>query len=110
MNVALMNVRITLQRNTTAVDDIGNHLAQWEDYYSCSATVSGESGAESVQAGTTVDSTTIDFTVRYCRASKEVNPTEFRILFNGEIYNILSIDHMNYKRKALKFRCQTARR
>lgn len=110
MNVALMNVQISIQRNTIEIDDIGNRLARWQDYYRCFATVSGESGAESLQAGTTVDSTTVDFTVRYCKASKEVNPTEFRILFNDEIYNILAVDHMNYKRKAIKFRCQTARR
>jgi len=27
-------------------------------------------------------------------------------MFEGEPYNIIGIDHMNFKRKSLKFRCQ----
>ena len=34
----------------------------------------------------------------------------FRVEFNGEIYNIAAVDHMNYKKKTLKFRCEKARR
>ena len=40
----------------------------------------------------------------------EVTADGFRILFQGEIYNIVAVDHMNYKKKALKFRCEKARR
>lgn len=36
--------------------------------------------------------------------------TGFRILFRGEIYSILFVDHMNYKKISLKFRCEKARR
>ena len=32
------------------------------------------------------------------------------IVFNGEIYNIVAVDHMNYKKKSLKLRCQKVRR
>ena len=30
--------------------------------------------------------------------------------FNDEIYNIVAVDHMNYKKKCIKFRCRKARR
>ena len=46
MNVALLNVRITIQKNEAVVDNIGNHKNVWNDYYSCYATVSGEGGSE----------------------------------------------------------------
>lgn len=46
MEVALLNVRITFQKNEVISDAIGNHRNEWTDYYSCYATVSGESGSE----------------------------------------------------------------
>ena len=106
MDVALLNVRITIQNNTVTTDEVGNHIPAWADYYSCAATVSGESGSETEVAGTTAEKTAVDFTVRYCRAVASIVPTEYRVLFNGAVYNILSMDHMNYKRKALKLRCR----
>ena len=58
----------------------------------------------------TVAEADIAFTVRFCKRAAEVTADGFRILFQGEIYNIVAVDHMNYKKKALKFRCEKARR
>lgn len=44
MDIALMNVRITFQKNEVVTDKIGNHKNAWSDFYSCYATVSGEGG------------------------------------------------------------------
>ncbi len=110
MDIALLNVSIIFQKNAVMVDAIGNHKNVWTDFYSCSATAGGKSGTETVNAGTTADNVDISFTVRYCQAVSAVNSTEYRILFRDEIYNILSVDHMNYKRKYVKFRCQKNRR
>lgn len=54
MNVALMNLRITFQKNTVVTDAIGNRKNAWEDYFSCYATISSESGAETETAGQTI--------------------------------------------------------
>ena len=110
MDIALLNVSITVQKNTVVVDAIGNHKNEWTDFYSCHATVSGEGGKEATAAGTVVDDSDISFTVRYCRKVSEINNTEYRVLFDGEIYNILFVDHMNYKRKSIKVKCQKVRR
>ncbi len=109
MDIALLNVRITFQKGTVATDAIGNRTNGWEDYYSCHATVSGEGGSEKAVAGQTVEDTDLAFTVRYCKKATAVTTDGFRILFDGSIYNILSIDHMSFKRKTLKFRCQKVR-
>ena len=58
----------------------------------------------------TVADSDIAFTVRFCKQAAEVTTDGFRILFDGEVYNIVSVDHMNYRKKALKFRCEKARR
>ena len=51
MNIALLNVKISIQKNTAAVDEIGNHINEWEDFFSCFATVNGEGGSEKSAAG-----------------------------------------------------------
>ena len=110
MEIALLNVHIMFQKNAVVVDAIGNHTNTWNDYYSCHATVSGEGGKEVSIAGTGVDDSDLSFTVRYCRKASVIESTKYRILFSGELYNILSVDHMNYKKNCLKFKCQKVRR
>ena len=110
MDVALLNQQILVQKNEVTVDAIGNHLNQWMDFYSCYATISGESPNESTSAWAVVDNTKADFTVRWCRAVSEITADNFRILYAGEIYNILGIDHQNFKKKSVKLKCQKARR
>ena len=113
MDIALLNVKITVQKNTVTVDKIGNHKNEWTDYYSCHATVSdspGKSSAESEAAGQTVEHPDISFTVRFCQKAKAVDTTGFRILWDGGIYDILKVDHLNNKKRALKFKCEKAGR
>ena len=110
MEIALLNVKVTFQKNSVVSDAVGNRKNVWEDYYSCHATVSGEGGQEKAAAGLTAAESDIAFTVRFCKRAAEVMADGFRILFGGEIYNIVAVDHMNYRKKALKFRCEKARR
>lgn len=110
MNVALLNVKITFQKNSVEVDAIGNRKNDWVEYYTCHATVSGERGNETHTVGTTNDTVDIAFTIRWCGKASEINATGYRVLFNGELFNIVSVDHMNYKKECLKFRCQKVRR
>ena len=110
MNIALLNTRITIQQQTTTVDTIGNHINTWQDYYTCAATVSGETNGETEEAATTVDDTNACFTIRYCALVSAITNTNFRVDFDGQLYDILSVDHQNYKRKSIKPHCRKARR
>ena len=110
MEVSLLNVRITFQKNEVVSDAIGNHRNQWTDYYSCYATVSGESGSEKNVAANTLYDSDLAFMVRYCKALKDADTTKLRVVFDGELYDITFIDHMNFKNKCLKFRCRKVRR
>ncbi len=113
MDVAAMNVRIMFQKNEAVSDAIGNHENVWTDFYSCHATVSdslGKSSVESEAAGQTVAHPDISFTVRFCQKVKVVETTGFRILWDGGIYDILKVDHLNNKKRALKFKCEKAGR
>lgn len=110
MEIALLNVRITFQKNSVTVDAIGNHKNEWEDFYSCHATVSGEGGSEKAVAGLIVEDSDLSFTVRHCKKAAGITADGFRVLFDDSIYNIVSIDHLNYKKKAMKFKCEKVRR
>ena len=110
MDIVLLNVKITFQKNSLEVDAIGNHKNGWVDYYTCHATVSGESGNEKHTVGTTVEDVDLAFTIRWCKKASVIDATEYRVIFNNETYNIVSVDHMNYKKECLKFRCQKVRR
>ena len=111
MDIALLNERIVIQKNEVVVDEIGNHKTVWTDYYACHATVSGtnESSQKEV-AGQTVDESSISFTVRFCIKVASVGILGFRILFHGEIYDIVAIDLMSCKKKCMKFKCRKVRR
>lgn len=113
MNVGLLNEKVTFQKNSVIVDAIGNHKNIWEDYYSCFATIGGEglaSSKEKETAGTVVEDVGMTVTVRYCSMTASISSTGFRVVLNGELYDIVNVDHMNYRKKCLKFSCRKVRR
>ena len=113
MDIAAMNVRITFQKQDVVVDEIGNRTNEWTDFYSCCATISNSSGktdTESEGAGTTLDELDIGFTVRFCQKTFAVNSTGYRIIWNGDTYNIVKVDYLNMKKRGLKFRCRKVER
>ena len=110
MDIAAMNVRVAIQKNEAITDKYGNHKNAWTDYFSCYATISGETGQEQAIVGETVENTDMNVTVRYCRETAAVTSTKCRLVFMGEVYDILAVDHLNFKRHGLKFRCRKVRR
>ena len=113
MEVSLLNERVMFQRNEAVGDGVGNHVNAWTDYYACSATIGGEglaSSKEVQEAGMTVEDVSMTVTVRYCRKAVDIMSTRYRVLFRGEIYDIVNVDHMNFKKKSLKFTCRKVRR
>ncbi len=105
MNIAGLRVRITIQKNVTAVDRIGNHTSVWTDFFSCWATAvtSGLSSSEDESAGHIVEADRLDITVRYSSETAVVNSKQYRILLGNRIYNILSIDEMGFKHNSRLF-------
>lgn len=105
MNIAAMRVRVTFQKNTVRSDAIGNHWNEWQDYFSCWATVGTGSGSESSGAVINPEES-LDFTCRYCAELAAVVSTQYRILAEGKTYNITYVNPMGYKRRSLKFNCR----
>ena len=103
--IARKNVRITFQKSEAVVDKYQNHINTWRDYFLCFAyanTYSAQENGDEV----TYENRSITFETRYCPELTAVTSTNYRILFNGETYNIVSIDMMNYQNQSIKFTCR----
>ena len=110
---ALLNEKIVFLKNTVVTDAVGNHTNEWDEYYTCFATIGGEGMASSKEeevAGTTVEDVAMTVTVRYCNKAAAINSSGYRVLFKDEFYDIVNVDHMNFKKKSLKFGCRKVRR
>ena len=115
MDIAALNEKIVIQKSMVVIDEVGNHTQDWANYYECHATISsqmsgGESGAINDDAGQLSDVSELFFTIRYCQRAASIDIVDYRLIFRDEIYDILSLDHMNFKKKCLKLRCRKARR
>ena len=112
MNIAGLRIRITIQKNGTVTDRYGNHKSVWQDYFTCWATAvtSGLSSKEEEVAGHTVEADRLDITVRWSSETAAVNSKQYRVLFGGRVYNILSIDEMGFRRNSRKFHTELTER
>ena len=105
-----MNERITIQKSAVTTDQYGNHVKGWTDYFSCWAYASTFNQDEKESAAVTLDERGITFEVRYCSQLKPVDSVSYRAIFHDEIYNIQSVDMMNWQRKTIKLKCRKAER
>ena len=105
-----LNEKITFQHHEVTADDYGNHRKTWTNYFTCSTYASTFMKDEAAPAATTDDQRQITFQCRYCSELALVTSTEYRVMFRGDVYNILSVDLMNYQRKMIHFKCQKAER
>ena len=110
MNISRLNKVVTFQKCDLMTDSIGNHTNTWTDYYSCRATISVESGDEDRDAGTKNENVDLSVTVRWCSKTRDVTSTGYRLVIDGDLYDISGVDHFSYKNKALKFKCRKVRR
>ncbi|WP_418968451.1 phage head closure protein [Alloscardovia omnicolens] len=105
MDIARMNCHITFQKREIVTDAIGNQKEVWTNAYSCYGTVSGEASKDVNALAGEVDKSDMAVTVRWCKATQVMNTHDYRLCFNGEVFDISRIDHLAYKKRAIKFYC-----
>ena len=107
--IARKSERITIQKNHHNVDEISNHVSTWEDYYSCwayASTYAAEETGEEVIS----EERSVTFEVRYCPEIALVTSTGYRVLFRDAVYDIQSVDPMNYDKKSVRLTCRREHR
>lgn len=104
-----MNERITIQQSTVTMDQYGNRVKSWADYFTCWAYASTFAKDEQPDV-TTTDQRGITFEVRFCSELTGLTSDQYRAIFHDEVYDIQSVDMMNWQRKTIKIKCQKAER
>ena len=104
-----LNERITIEKSTVVTDKVGNHRNTWEEYFTCFAYASTYQTQEE-EGEVTAEQKSVVFTVRWCSETRGLTSTGFRIRFREQLYNIESVDPMNYQKKVLKIHCRLERR
>ena len=84
MRISDLNRKITFQNKNGEVDEIGNHKSVWMDYLTTSTYISFQGKGEEIFLGMEVDRSDISFTIRFRNRLKNINTSEFRILFDDE--------------------------
>lgn len=110
MKIGQWRERILIQKNGIEVDKAGNQKNIWTDYYSCQAYVNNLSGKEYWEAAQVNQEASLYFIVRYCSELKQMDSTQYRIVFRRELYNITFVDFMQYQNKTLKLRAEKVKR
>jgi SPP1 family predicted phage head-tail adaptor len=91
LEIGKLNQRITILENRTVIDEIGNHIAKWEETYSCWACVSVKTSTESDNAGVSKEVQTVQFIIRQNFQTVRLSTTINRILFRNLEYDITGI-------------------
>ena len=94
--------RITFQRHTSSFDEYRNAIDVWEDYFTCSA-YSDDRQTQETDGAEPHENRLIVFNVRFCPECAQVMADGYRIVFQNQVYDILSVDTMNFQNKTMKF-------
>lgn len=106
MNASMLKNRIIIQKKTSAVNDIGQISEQWDDLMVCYAYANRLSGQELIIAAANGQQDVVTFTVRYCNALAGLNSNDYRVVFMGRIFNILTVDNVQFLNVEIKLRCR----
>lgn len=102
ISVGSMHERITIQHVKIEPNAIGQQIECWSDYAKVHAYATGYSGSEKYEGKRDISAADISFTVRYSKKLAKINPTDFRVIFRNEIYNILFVNNYQFKNETLK--------
>ena len=82
MDISKLNQRIRIQKGVSKTDEVGNVRREWQNFYSCFASVKTTGG-------------------------KELSAVDYRIVFHGKTYNIIQVDFADYGGKTVKIKAES---
>ena len=108
--IARFNERLITQKNAVIIDEYKNHLSTWTDYYSCYTYASTYQSDREREEAITTEEQTISFEVRYCAELSNLDSTHYRVVFHGDLYDIQTVDFMNYQKKTIRIMCKLVKK
>lgn len=86
--------RITLQKRALVFDADRNQVELWAPWKTLRAEKTQLYGTEYYAAAARGEEQTVVFTVRKLPALEEVNSTDFRLVYSGQVYDIRQVDQL----------------
>ena len=94
--------RITVQRYTENEDENGIRTGEWQDFKTVWCSANGLFGNEYWEAKQYDAENTVEFQIRH-NACPDLSPKD-RLLFKGRLFNISSVDNVQYRNERLKIK------
>jgi len=110
MRIGQWRQRIVIQKNRMRKDKDGNQRNEWEDYFTCWAYANNLSGKEYWEAAQVNAQRDVYFIIRYCSEVAGMDTEHYRILFRGQVYDLVFIDNVRYQNRMLKLRASLVKR
>ena len=109
MNVGRFRHKITIQRLISVSDSsIGEQLESWADYKTVHAHATDYGGTESIRARQQQTNAELTFTVRYSKALSVMNEQDYRVIFQGKVFNLAApIVDPEYRHETLELYCKS---
>ncbi|OLR55049.1 hypothetical protein BHK98_02580 [Hornefia porci] len=102
MDIGSMRRRLLIEKHETVIDKIGNHTSKWTDFHSCFCYANLSSGDEYGVSPETIEQGSVTFIIRWAKKLAGLNSKEYRIRFQGEAYNIVSVDDVQFRHEKLQ--------
>lgn len=103
MRVSRLNHRVTIQCYAEYEDDRGISREGWVDLKTVWCSMNNLYGKEYWEAKQYSAENTIEFVIRY-NACKELSVNGYRLKQGNRLFNITSIDNVQYKNEMLKIK------
>ena len=103
--MAVKNHKIIFLYKQTTTDELGQELIRWVDSnHTALASISGVSGRLYYEAAVNQDEETVLFKFRYSSWMKDLNKIDYRIQFNGNIYEIKHLVNVLERNREMEVR------
>lgn len=99
--------KVLFQKIHANHDLLGVKKDIWNDFKTAYAYVNGLAGREFWEAATVQQENTVEFAFRWKPFFDTMNAKQYRIVFRNRIYNITSIDNIQFRNRIVKIRAVT---
>lgn len=96
--------RISIEKVVQSYDSIGNPVEEWKPFRKTYAYMNGLSGKEYWEAATLNAENTVDFVCRWKKFFNEMDTKNYRIVWNGKVFDIKTIDNVQFRNDTVKIR------
>lgn len=96
--------KISIEKLSHSYDSIGNPIEKWEPFKKTYAYMNGLSGKEYWEAATLNAEKTVDFVCRWKKFFDEMDTRNYRIVWKKKVFNIKTIDNIQFKNDIVKIR------